>query len=342
MTEGSVPFNRQYRIMAGKFRRYHGESWLRRLLDVKTNLLNLRDMFYAGVGMLQSVWLLGVERPDVILLKGGFVGMPVGLAAALRGIPFITHDSDAIPGLANRVVARWARYHATGAPINNYPYPKAKTRYVGVLVAQDYQYVTHDLLQTYRKELKLPADKDAQVLLVTGGSHGASSINKAMVSAAPRLLKALPHLHILHVVGYGHEGVYGDYTHARLRVYPLVDHFYRYSGAADVIVTRAGANTLAEFGIQGKACVVVPNPLLAGGHQLKNTQALADEQAVVVVDETAVLDRNDETLQNTVEQLFGQPARRKALGKKLHSLTPAGATAAIADLLIKVASRAGE
>src|SRR5690606_13564925 len=110
-------------ILAGKFRRYHGESWLRRLLDVRTNLLNIRDALYTLIGFCQSVWLLLRRRPDVVFIKGGYVGVPIGLAAALLKVPFITHDSDAVPGLANRVVGRWARLHATGMPEKFYDYP---------------------------------------------------------------------------------------------------------------------------------------------------------------------------------------------------------------------------
>lgn len=97
-------------IRAGKFRRYHGEGW-KQLFDVVTLCKNLRDAVWVLIGLWQSFWLLGRLRPDVIFVKGGFVGVPVGLAAALRGIPYVTHDSDALPGLANRIIARWAKVH---------------------------------------------------------------------------------------------------------------------------------------------------------------------------------------------------------------------------------------
>lgn len=117
-------------IAAGKFRRYHSEG-LKQLLDLKTMWLNLRDGFRVVKGLVQSYRLLGDLKPDMVFCKGGFVGVPVGLSAALRHIPYVTHDSDAIPGLANRVIAKWAALHAVALDPSLYPYPVERTVNVG-------------------------------------------------------------------------------------------------------------------------------------------------------------------------------------------------------------------
>ncbi len=340
MTKDHHLFDRQYRIFAGKFRRYNGESSLKRVFDIKTNLLNLRDFFFVSIGFVQSVAILIRVRPNVVLLKGGFVGVPVGFAAALLRIPFITHDSDAMPGLANRLVGRWAKLHATGLPVENYQYPKSRARFVGVLVSSSHELVTSDQQAAYKKELGIP--KDALVLLITGGSLGAASINKAMVHIAPKLLKAHPKLWIIHQAGKGKSKCYGVFSDARLKVLELMSPLHQYTGAADVVVTRAGANTLAELGVQAKASIVVPNPLLTGGHQLKNAQVLADESAVLVVDESTLAKDTGETLQTTIEKLLSSASQRKKLGMKFHRVTPHDATAKLADLIIKTAQGAGE
>jgi UDP-N-acetylglucosamine--N-acetylmuramyl-(pentapeptide) pyrophosphoryl-undecaprenol N-acetylglucosamine transferase len=137
---GDVPaedknIDQSYTVRAGKFRRYHGEG-IKQVFDVVTLYKNLRDVIFVLIGLWQSFWLLGRLHPDVIFIKGGFVGVPVGLMAALRGIPYVTHDSDAVPGLANRIIARWARLHAVGLPKEVYAYPPAKTVTVGVPSAQ--------------------------------------------------------------------------------------------------------------------------------------------------------------------------------------------------------------
>ncbi len=333
MTKGHHNFDSEYSIFAGKFRRYHGESWFRRIIDIKTNLLNIRDFFYFLIGFFQSVLLLRKTRPEVILLKGGFVGVPVGLAAALMKIPFITHDSDAMPGLANRLVSRWAHMHATGMPVDFYRYPKEKTIHVGVLVGSDYTPVDAGLKKNYKKELGL--NQECSLLFITGGSHGSVNLNKAMAHVAPKLLNENPDLFIVHQVGKGNESTYGGFKHERLTVKPFIDGMYRYSGAADVIITRAGANALAEFGIQGKACIVVPNPLLTGGHQLKNAEELQRQRAVEVADET-ILKRRPEALFDMVNRLLKDAEARLRLEAVLRQITIPNASRRLAELLIEV------
>jgi UDP-N-acetylglucosamine--N-acetylmuramyl-(pentapeptide) pyrophosphoryl-undecaprenol N-acetylglucosamine transferase len=340
MTAGQTVFDQQYDVRAGKLRRYHGESWLHRLFDFKTNLLNLRDIFYVLIGVFQSYFLLKKLKPDVILLKGGFVGVPVGLAGAARKIPLVTHDSDAIPGLANRLAGCWAVYHATALPAEHYGYPAAKSRFTGVLVGDSYKPVTAELQADYRQQLKVPADD--LLLLITGGSLGSQKLNDGLVSIAPRLLQKYPKLWIFHVTGRGNQACYGDFSNPQLKVSELLSDLYIYSGAADVVVTRAGANSLAEFGVQGKASIVVPNPLLTGGHQLENAQHLLDQQAVKVVDETSLAKDSGQALLPIIEELLDNPQQRSQLGSKLQSLTIKDAAQNLAKLLLEVGSRAGE
>lgn len=336
LTKDNADIDQIYTIFAGKFRRYHGESFLKRLFDLKANLLNLRDALFVIIGFFQSLRLLGKLRPDMTLLKGGYVGMPVGLAAAVRKQPFITHDSDAIPGLANRLVSRWARAHATAMPAGNYNYPETSVRHVGVLVADDYQPVS----SVTQKQLKIDLGLQAslKLLLVTGGSLGARAINLAIVKEAPRLLDQHKDLYIIHQVGKGNSMTYGHYTHPRLRVLEFLDGLHRYMGAADVVLTRAGANTLAELGIQGRTCVVVPNPRLTGGHQLKNAEHLKEQGAIMVIDETD-LTKDPDKLNEVIAELLQDSAVRQQLGQKLQSLTITDATQRLSKLLLEEARK---
>lgn len=324
-----------YSIFAGKFRRYHGESILKRLFAISDHLLNLRDAVFVAIGIIQSHRLLGKIKPDALFQKGGFVGMPVGLAAAARKIPFVTHDSDILPGLANRVVSRWARFNATGMPAEYYRYPAQRVRHVGVLVAKEYQPVTPAIQKQFRIDLGLPPA--AKVLFVTGGSLGSRVINLAMVQITADLLNRHPDLHIIHQVGKGSARVYGEYSNARLRVLEFLDGMYRYSGAADLIVTRAGANTLAEFGVQGRACLVIPNPLLTGGHQTKNAEYLLQQEAIMALTEKDLV-KDPAVLANSINELMQDRLKRDALGSKLQAITIPDATNRLAKLLIEVAS----
>ena len=136
-------------------------------------------------------------KPDVVFLKGGFVGVPIGVAAGLRGIPLVTHDSDALPGLANRMVSRWVTLHATALPPEKYKYPREKTKQVGVLVEHSYQIVTPEKMASFKRTVGLP--NNVRAVLVTGGSSGATAINEAMKAialitpgAAPRFTHFAP------------------------------------------------------------------------------------------------------------------------------------------------------
>lgn len=319
-------------IFAGKFRRYHGETWIKRVLDVKTNLLNLRDFFLFLLGLLQSFVLVKRLEPQVIFLKGGFVGVPIGIAAAFWHVPFVTHDSDATAGLANRIVSKWARYHATALPESFYNYPKERTRYVGVLVGDAFQAITPDMQMQYKAQLGMPAQ--SRVLLVTGGSLGAKRLNESFQTLAERLLKDFENLIIVHQVGKNGAATYKGFSHPRLVVLPFLKDMHHYTGAADVVVARAGANTLAELGVQGKAVIVVPNAELAGGHQLKNAEKLAKTGAVIVVEETKK-GHNSKKLDISIRDLLKNAKKREKLGSTLHSMSPTGATKQLAMLLLE-------
>lgn len=289
------------------------------------------------VGTWQAWRLLIKLKPDAVFLKGGFVGVPVGLAAHTRRIPFITHDSDAIPGLANRLVGRWAVKHATALPAENYgQYPARSVEHVGVLVEQSYQPVTEALQREYKQALKIAPT--SLVLLVTGGSSGAQRINTAMQSVSPLLLASYPQLEIIHQVGKGNAAAYGSYKDQRLNVVEFMHPMYQFTGAADLVVARAGANALAELGVQGKACVVIPSRYLTGGHQLKNAAYLDAKNAVLTIDEAA-LEQNPEILLAAIKSLLDNPDERRRLASVLQSLTLPDAAAKVAQLLLDTVPR---
>lgn len=334
--------NTVYSVRAGKFRRYHGEGW-RQMLDVSTMALNIRDGFFVTAGLVQSYRLLRRLNPDIIFVKGGFVGVPVGLAAAWLKIPYITHDSDAIPGLANRIIARWARRHTVAMSAELYPYPQQKTVSVGIPLVADFVPVTAELQQRYRREISLPGS--SRMLFIIGGGLGAKRINTAVLQILPHLLAEFPKLQVVHGVGRANEsGVAAAYDEAlspavrkRVKVVGYIHDLYRYSGAADIIVTRAGATNLAEFSMQGKACIIVPSPFLTGGHQVKNAQVLASKQAAIVLDE-ADMQADPNFLARAVSDLLKDPARIAELGKRFNRLAHQDSANRLALILLKEAS----
>ena len=331
-----------YSVRAGKFRRYHSEGW-RQLLDLPTIFQNSRDFFYVLAGTRQSRKLLKELRPDIIFVKGGFVGVPVGLAAAQLHIPYITHDSDAIPGLANRIIARWADRHAVALPKDVYSYPANKTVTTGIPLRRDFVPVTPALRKQYRQLIDVPAQ--AKMLFIIGGGLGAQRINRAVAEAVPHLLGEFKDLYVVHGTGRAneaetkqlYESSLGEAEQGRVRVYGYIDDVSRYSGAADVIITRAGATNLAEFARQGKACIVIPSPFLTGGHQLKNAQYLADKGAALVLNEAELTD-DPNRLAKQVSTLLADPARQRQLGANLIKFSRPGAAEDLAKLLLERAN----
>jgi UDP-N-acetylglucosamine--N-acetylmuramyl-(pentapeptide) pyrophosphoryl-undecaprenol N-acetylglucosamine transferase len=332
-----------FTVRAGKLRRYHGEG-VAQLLDIPTLLKNIRDMLWTVMGIWQAFWLLRRLRPDVVFVKGGFVGVPVGLGAALLRIPYVTHDSDALPGLANRIIAPWASKHAVALPAEIYTYPPEKTVMVGVPLAHHYQPVTAPAMRMYRKQLSL--DQFEQVVFVTGGGLGAQRLNDAVFDCVPDLLRRYPALSIVQLAGRNQEADLRQryknelslHDQKRVQVRGFVTNLYAYSGAADVIITRAGATSIAEFAAQAKACIVVPNPLLAGGHQLKNAKVLADRKAVKMVNED-VLNHDHHALLPPLVELLDNPDKAVALGKSLATLAQPDAAQHLAMVLLEAATK---
>lgn len=333
-----------YLIQAGKFRRYHGESFWQHLKDFPTVLKNIRDVFKVFIGLIQSFFLLRKLRPDAIFIKGGFVCVPVGLSAAALRIPYITHDSDALPGLANRIVAPWAKKNTVGLPKEVYTYPPEKTITVGVPLLHHYKPLTKAEQLATKKQLGLP--EKGKVLLVTGGGLGALRLNMALEACAEELLNRYADLTIIHVAGRSLEA---DLRQAyqkqlpkslqrRMIVKGFVTNLYAYSGIADVVIARAGASSIAEFAAQHKACIVVPNPLLTGGHQLKNAKVWADRGVIKVVKE-AILRLDDHALMPPLVDLLDNPEKALQLGKKLGGLAEPDSANRLAMLLLDIAKQ---
>lgn len=327
-----------YTVRAGKFRRYHGEGW-RQLLDLETQTKNIRDAIWVLVGIWQSYWLMRRLKPQVIFTRGGFVSVPVALAGKLNGVPYITHDSDSTPSLANRIIARWATLHAVSLPVDLYPYPRDKTVMVGVPVSDAFVPVTQKLQHTYRKELALDAYR--QVVLVTGGGNGAAQLNRAVVHSAAALLARYPGLAIVHIAGRAQEEhvqqAYDDLhlgdARKRVIVKGFVTDLYRYSGAADIIVARGGATGIVEFAQQHKACIIIPaKQLVWQEHHAKVMEGL---DAIIYLAEEESNQKG--RLGLAIQELLDHPDVRHSLGEKLSTFARPDAAKHLAMVLLEQA-----
>ncbi len=347
---GSIraPYIRVRKIAAGKFRRYAG--W--KLKDYFENFsITLKDLIWGNmvglagflIGLVQSFARLVDKdsRPDVIFLKGGFVGLPVGLMAKILKIPYVIHESDAVPGLANRLLMKQARVVAMGVPFDEAP---ENWRYVGIPVAAEFKKVSQTKQNSLKKTFGF--DVDRPLVIVTGGSQGSEHLNETMREILPEMLKFAS---VGLVAGRKHyEDMidlkkYEDWDKAKLvsnfRLWSFSPVMDEVLGAADVVVSRAGATTIAELAALKKAVVLVPFEKLPGGHQVKNAERLEKSGAAkMVVDERMVAQPG--ILLQEVQKLVRSPKQREQMAENLHELARARAAQDLAEILLEVVARA--
>ncbi len=339
LTKTADDFDFKVFIKAGKFRRYHNLGFFYQLFKLKTLLLNIRDFFRLPGSIISAYRIMRRFKPEVVFSKGGFVAVPVGIAARLRRVPIVTHDSDTMPGLANRIVGRWASVHATGMPASFYNYPKSKTEYVGIPIDSRIRKVTPKIQKAAKRQLKIPPD--GPVLLLSGGGNGSKPLNDLLLSVSRNLLEVNLSLIILHLAGEDHyQTVKSAYKRnltkeefKRVKIEAFTNEFYLYGAAADLVIARAGASTLADLGAAGKACIIIPSPYLAGGHQLKNAEQLKKNDAAVVLEENTSPDE----LLAVINELLSDDSRRWQLAKNLYATSRPDAAARLAAIILRTA-----
>lgn len=333
------------KIAAGKFHRYAG--W-----DLATYFrlwrVTLKDLVWGNIvgfcgfvaGLVQSFARLVVKktRPDVIFLKGGFVGLPVGLVARLLKIPYVIHESDTVPGLANRVLMKGAKVVAMGMPFEE----GAKNwEWVGIPVAPEFKPVSDAKQKSLKKVFSF--DENEPLVVITGGSQGSEHINEAVREILPELMKISS---VALVAGRKHyEDMvdlkkYEEWEDARLksnfRLWEFNSTMNELMGAADVVVSRAGATTIAELAALKKAVVLVPFERLPGGHQVKNAERLEKKGAVSVVMDEKMGDQPG-LLFNAVKHLIKSEKVRREMAENLHEEAKPDAAKRLAEILIEVA-----
>lgn len=300
-------------IFAGKLRRYESKSLAWHLLHVPTIAKNLADLFKLVLGTLQMLLRFMRHRPQIVFSKGGFVSVPVCVAARLYKIPLIIHDSDARPGLSSRIASRWALRIATGMPTKFYNYPADRTLYVGMPVSSAYQPVTEKEQLKYKKKFGFDS---SPVLLLTGGGIGAQPLNEALGAVAVELLE--DGWQIIQITGHG-KAEQARALHGRLNSVIqkrwLIEEFTDLVPAilaADVVVSRTGATTMQELANAKKAVITVPGRHL--GDQQKNAHIFEVRHAALVLSDENV-ETNPRILKEAIDIAY---AKRTTLASTLN------------------------
>ena len=305
----AVPGVHYHAVKSGKLRRYH--SWQ-----------NFTDPFRVLAGAFQSARLMGKIRPDVVFSKGGFVAVPVVFGAWLHRVPVLCHESDLTPGLANRLCRPFARRFATTFP----ECAKAlgeKAEMTGTPLRPE--------LFTGSRERGMALfgfTGNRPVLLMMGGSSGARRVNEALRKALPALTETFD---IAHICGKGNlepglEGTPG-YCQKEFLDEELPDAF----AAADLVVSRAGANALCEFQQLGKPMLLIPYPKGASrGDQILNAESMQRRGLCRVL---AQEDMTPETLTMAVMSTWSD---RERLEAALREAPPADGTKRILEMIEEI------
>ena len=318
-----VPF---HAIPAGKLRRYL--SWR-----------NVTDLVLVAAGCVRSLVLLATLRPAVLFAKGSYVSVPPVIAARLLGVPVITHESDATPALATRINATMARnvlvaFEATRALLP----PRLHSR---VCAAGNPLRSGLERGDPARARARFAVPDGVPLLLVTGGSSGARAVNKLVWGALPAIAR---HWFVVHQTGPAWSPPAGaalpGAVAAHYRAVPFVsDGFADLLAAADVVVSRAGANTLGELAATGTPAVLIPLPRTQSrGEQLANAELFSGRGAAVTLPEEHA---SAADLVDTLAVLRGDPARRAGMAGAMAALADRGAARRIAAIVAAAGGAAG-
>jgi UDP-N-acetylglucosamine--N-acetylmuramyl-(pentapeptide) pyrophosphoryl-undecaprenol N-acetylglucosamine transferase len=297
----------------------------------KSLLERARGMLLIPLGLLDGWRIVSSRRPSLVIGVGGYSSGPVVLVAALRGVPVMLLEQNAVPGLTNRWLARVVQAAAVTFD-STQAYFGSKAFVSGNPVRPEFFAAAGP-----QQESVVDGQTSLTRVLVFGGSQGAHAINVAMVEAAPRLAAGRPPLRLTHQTGerdvemvrtaYRQAGVQAD-------VEPFLYDMGRQLATADLIVCRAGATTLAEIAAAGKPAILIPLPTATDDHQRMNAETVAGAGAAEMLLQHEV---TGPVLAARLMALAGDPERRRRMSAAARSLARPDAARIIVDRALELA-----
>jgi UDP-N-acetylglucosamine--N-acetylmuramyl-(pentapeptide) pyrophosphoryl-undecaprenol N-acetylglucosamine transferase len=302
-----VPF---YGIKTGKLRRYF-------------SLKNAADGLRVLIGFFQSFLLLWRLKPDLLFSKGGFVSVPPVIAAHLLGISVVTHESDVVPGLATRIISRFASTICVSFEKTHGFFSDRRVVCTGNPVRKIIREGNREAGMSFLK-----CEEGLPVIMVVGGSSGAAFLNDVTWRMKERF--TLP-FSLVHQCGVGN--LRDDLMNRPgYRQYAFFgDEMGDVIAASDLIVSRAGAGALYEFGCLSKPSILIPLPKTASrGEQIENARSFEEHGAALVIKNEKL---NEELLFSTIGRLLSDQDRLKRMGEAAHSLCKPDAENAISNII---------
>lgn len=280
---------------------------------------NLKALYHLALSGPRTSAILREVKPDLVIGCGGYVSGPVVRAAAKKGIKTAIHEQNAFPGVTNKLLAKDVDlvFAASAAAVEKLGAPE-KTTVVG-------NPVRPEILSADRAAARAKLNAgDRTVILSFGGSLGARRINEVVASLCAWEQKA--GRNILHLHATGSRGVQlfqelgkqnGFTPGENLRVSEYIDNMPELLAAADLVISRSGALTLAELEAVGRASILIPSPNVAENHQYYNALELQQQGAAVVIEEK---DLTGEKLIQTVQELLERPGKLQLMGENARTL----------------------
>lgn len=254
-------------LISGKFRRYFSFS-------------NFLDIFKIGAAFFQSLILLAREKPAIVISAGSFVSVPLVFAAALKKIPVLIHQQDVRPGLANKLMAPYARA-VTVTFENSLGDYGAKAVWTGNPLSDVEKY--RAAISGIKAKYELATDRP--LVLVTGGGTGAAAINELIIQALPQLTDFCQ---LIHLTGKGKlspAATAAAAQNSRYQVWEFLpnEEVLSLMATANLVISRCGIATLTELAALSKPAILIPMP---GTHQEDNAAVFAANNAAIVLDQT--------------------------------------------------------
>jgi UDP-N-acetylglucosamine--N-acetylmuramyl-(pentapeptide) pyrophosphoryl-undecaprenol N-acetylglucosamine transferase len=280
----------------------------------------------------EALAILREFRPSAVLGMGGYASVPTMVAAALRRVPRVIHEQNAVPGLANRWLGRLAHQVAVSFAKSAPFFPAGRVAVTGNPVRAEMRPGDAGAARD-----RLGLAREPFTLLVVGGSQGAHRLNEAMRAALPELATDGADLQCVHATGAKDldpvRRAY-DATALRARVEPFIEQMAAAYQAADFVICRAGAGTVFELAAVGKPALLVPYPHAANDHQRLNAEAaVAAGAAWILADQSC----DGRRLAASIRMARQQPAHLAEMGRKARTLARLDAADRVADLVEQVA-----
>lgn len=291
-----------------------------RKISVENIKRNAKAVYFLAKSGKRARQIVEDFKPDIAIGTGGYAAGPIIRMAAKMGVPSAIHEQNAFPGITNKMLAQKVDHvMLTVKEALEYMDFDCPYTITGLPVRSG---ISHKTKEEARRELGFD---DGMCILSFGGSLGAGCINEVMENVIPWHVKK--NLGINHIHGYGGMGrdTFPDIMaragipmrSKRLRITEYINDMDTCLAAADLVICRAGASTLAELEAAGKASILIPSPIVAGNHQFHNANVLGKAGAAIVIEQKNV---SIEGMMRHIKKLYDEPYRLEAMSRKAASL----------------------